>query len=82
MSGTCANSASDLGNVVAMAEQMIVNDNSVEEVKGRISEGFGKDRGEMAEVAVHVEAEVNPTESEEKVKAAVNNILGNAAHNS
>ena len=33
----------------------------------------------MAEVTVHVEAEVNPTESEEKVKAAVNNVLGNAS---
>ena len=33
----------------------------------------------MAEVTVHIEAEVNPTEDEEKVKAAVNNILGNAS---
>jgi predicted RNA binding protein with dsRBD fold (UPF0201 family) len=32
----------------------------------------------MAEVTIHVEAEVNPTESEEKIKAAINNILGNA----
>ena len=33
----------------------------------------------MAEVTVHVEAEINPTESEEKVKAAVTNVLGNAS---
>ena len=33
----------------------------------------------MDEVAVHVEAEINPTESEEKVVAAVNSILGNAS---
>jgi predicted RNA binding protein with dsRBD fold (UPF0201 family) len=33
----------------------------------------------MAEITVMVEAEINPTESEEKVKAAVNNILGNAS---
>src|SRR5208283_5464553 len=32
----------------------------------------------MAEVTVHVEAEINPTESEERVKAAVTNFLGNA----
>jgi hypothetical protein len=30
----------------------------------------------MVEVAVHVEAEVNPTEDEAKVKAAVNNMFG------
>jgi predicted RNA binding protein with dsRBD fold (UPF0201 family) len=33
----------------------------------------------MDEVTVHVEAEINPTESEEKVRAAVTNILGNAS---
>ena len=33
----------------------------------------------MAEVTVTVEAEVNPTEDEEKVRAAVNNVLGNAS---
>ena len=33
----------------------------------------------MEEIVVHVEAEVNPTEDEDKVKAAVNNILGNAS---
>ena len=33
----------------------------------------------MDEVAVHVEAEINPTESEEKVVAAVTGILGNAS---
>ena len=33
----------------------------------------------MVEVAVHVEAEINPTESEEKVRAAVTNVLGNAS---
>ena len=32
----------------------------------------------MVEVTVFVEAEINPTESEDKVKAAVNNVLGNA----
>jgi predicted RNA binding protein with dsRBD fold (UPF0201 family) len=31
----------------------------------------------MEEVTVHIEAEVNPTESEEKVKKAVENIFGN-----
>jgi predicted RNA binding protein with dsRBD fold (UPF0201 family) len=31
----------------------------------------------MAEVTIHVEAEVNPTEAEEKVKAAVANLFGN-----
>ena len=30
----------------------------------------------MAEVTIHVEAEVNPTEAEEKVKAAVANLFG------
>jgi predicted RNA binding protein with dsRBD fold (UPF0201 family) len=33
----------------------------------------------MAQVSVTVEAEVNPTEDEEKVKAAVNNVLANAS---
>jgi predicted RNA binding protein with dsRBD fold (UPF0201 family) len=33
----------------------------------------------MDEVTVHVEAEINPTESEDKVKAAVTNVLGNAS---
>ena len=33
----------------------------------------------MAEVNVHVKAEINPTENEEKVKAAVENILGYAS---
>ena len=32
----------------------------------------------MAEVAVHLETEINPTECEEKVKASVSNILVNA----
>jgi len=31
------------------------------------------------EVTVHVEAEINPTESEENVKVAVTNVLGNAS---
>jgi hypothetical protein len=31
-----------LGNVIAMAEQLIVNDNSVEEVKGAIKEALGR----------------------------------------
>jgi predicted RNA binding protein with dsRBD fold (UPF0201 family) len=31
----------------------------------------------MAEVTIHVEAEVNPTEAEEKVKTAVANLFGN-----
>ncbi len=33
----------------------------------------------MVEVTVFVETEINPTESEEKVRVAVNNVLGNAA---
>ncbi len=33
----------------------------------------------MDEVTIHVEAEINPTESEEKVTTAVTNILGNAS---
>jgi uncharacterized protein len=33
----------------------------------------------MVEVTLFVEAEVNPTESEDNVKAAVNNVFGNAA---
>jgi predicted RNA binding protein with dsRBD fold (UPF0201 family) len=33
----------------------------------------------MVEVEVFVEAEVNPTEDEEKIKAAVNNVLGGAS---
>jgi len=33
----------------------------------------------MDEVTVHVEAEINPTESEDKVKTAVTNVLGNAS---
>ena len=33
----------------------------------------------MVEVAVHVEAEINPTESEDRVKTAVGNVLGNAS---
>jgi uncharacterized protein len=33
----------------------------------------------MDEVAVSVEVEVNPTEDEEKVRAAINNILGAAS---
>ncbi len=32
----------------------------------------------MVEVTISVEAEVNPTEDEEKVRAAVDNVLGNA----
>lgn len=31
----------------------------------------------MEEVIVHVEAQVNPTEDEEKVKTAISNIVGN-----
>lgn len=33
----------------------------------------------MDDVIIHVETEINPTENEEKVKAAVVNILGNAS---
>src|SRR5208283_2812760 len=33
----------------------------------------------MDEVTVHVEAEINPTESEDKVKTAVGNVLGNVS---
>jgi uncharacterized protein len=33
----------------------------------------------MVEVTVFVVAEVNPTEDEEKVRLAINNVLGNAA---
>src|SRR5450756_206842 len=33
----------------------------------------------MVEVTVYVEAEINPTESEDKVKTAVNNVLDNAS---
>jgi predicted RNA binding protein with dsRBD fold (UPF0201 family) len=33
----------------------------------------------MVEVTVFVETEVNPTEDEDKVQAAVNNVLGNAS---
>ncbi len=33
----------------------------------------------MADVTVHLETEINPTEDEVKVKAAVNNVLNNAA---
>jgi hypothetical protein len=33
----------------------------------------------MVEVTVNVETQINPTESEEKVKAAITNILGNAS---
>jgi predicted RNA binding protein with dsRBD fold (UPF0201 family) len=32
----------------------------------------------MDEVSVHVEAEINPTESDEKVKRAVENVFGSA----
>lgn len=32
----------------------------------------------MVEVTVYVEAEVNPTEDEEKVRQAINNVVGNA----
>ncbi len=32
----------------------------------------------MAEVTVFVETEINPTENEDNVKAAINNVLGNA----
>ena len=32
----------------------------------------------MAEVTVFVEAEINPTENEDNVKSAINNVLGNA----
>jgi predicted RNA binding protein with dsRBD fold (UPF0201 family) len=33
----------------------------------------------MDEVTVYLEAEINPTESEEKVNAAASNVLGNAS---
>jgi predicted RNA binding protein with dsRBD fold (UPF0201 family) len=33
----------------------------------------------MVEVTVFVEAEINPTESEDKVKSAINNVLDNAS---
>jgi predicted RNA binding protein with dsRBD fold (UPF0201 family) len=33
----------------------------------------------MVEVTVFIETEINPTEDEEKVRAAVNNVLGNAS---
>jgi uncharacterized protein len=32
----------------------------------------------MAKVIVHIDADVNPTEDEEKVKEAISNIVGNA----
>lgn len=32
----------------------------------------------MVEVTVYVEAEINPTEDEDKVRQAVNNVVGNA----
>jgi predicted RNA binding protein with dsRBD fold (UPF0201 family) len=32
----------------------------------------------MEEIVIHAEAEINPTESEEKVRTAINNIIGNA----
>jgi len=35
----------------------------------------------MDEISVHIEVEVNPTESEEKVKRAVENIFGNIQTN-
>jgi predicted RNA binding protein with dsRBD fold (UPF0201 family) len=35
----------------------------------------------MDEITVHIEAEVNPTESEEKVKKAIENIFGNLQTN-
>lgn len=36
----------------------------------------------MAAVTVHIEVDVNPTEDEEKVKKAVNNMVGNATFTS
>jgi hypothetical protein len=33
----------------------------------------------MAEVTIHAEAEINPTEDEEKIKSAVCNVLGNVS---
>jgi len=33
----------------------------------------------MDQVTVHVEVEINPTEAEEKVKAAIGNMLGNVS---
>ena len=33
----------------------------------------------MAEVAIHIEADVNPTEDQEKVKTAITNILSNTS---
>jgi uncharacterized protein len=36
----------------------------------------------MEKVIVHIEADVNPTEDEEKVKAAISNIVGNATFTS
>lgn len=33
----------------------------------------------MAEISVHLEADINPTESEEKVRTAASNILANAS---
>ncbi len=33
----------------------------------------------MVEVTIFVEADVNPTEDEEKVRTAINNVLGNAS---
>lgn len=33
----------------------------------------------MVEVTIFVETEINPTEDEEKVRQAINNVLGNAA---
>jgi uncharacterized protein len=32
----------------------------------------------MEDITIHIEAEINPTESEEKVKTAVNNIIVNS----
>lgn len=36
----------------------------------------------MEKVIVHIEADVNPTEDEEKVKAAISNIVSNATYTS
>jgi len=36
----------------------------------------------MEKIIVHIEADVNPTEDEEKVKEAIGNIVGNATYTS
>jgi len=51
-----------LGNTIAMAETIVINNNSMEQFKVQVKDNLGRIERKMVEVTVFVEAEIYPTE--------------------